>query len=128
MLDKDQDAVDGVRRFVRHVGKGIRTCYVRGQPKCRVAFYSSRARLLDFLVLAPPPHVELGKLLSLLLELLVAAAAHFAWSARSQASCWDCFSKTIRLCMVARCVEHDADAVGELLEEGSFARSLKELT
>ncbi len=117
LLAQDQDAVERGPQFVRHVGEEFGFVF-RGQREFGRLFFERAPRLFDFLVLALHLDVTLGKLLRLLLELLVGLLQLFLLRLQLSGELLGLLQQSLGLHGGFDRVEHDADAVGELLEEG----------
>ena len=121
LLAEDQDAVERRAQLVRHVGEEF-GLVLRGQRKLGRLFLQRAARLLDFLVLALHFDVAFGELLRLLLELLVGLLQLVLLRLQFAGELLRLLEQAFGLHRRLDAVEHDADAVGQLLEEGRSAR------
>jgi len=112
---RDQDAVERRAQLMRTCWPGTRTC-ISSQRKLGGLFFERAPRLLDFLVLALHLDVTLGELLSFCSSCSLVCCNPSAGPATR--------GKLLRLLQQAfglhrgfDAVQHDADAVGELIEE-----------
>ena len=121
LLAEDQDAVERRAQLVRHVGEEFRLV-LRGQRELGRLLLQRAARLLDFLVLALDLDVALGELLRLLLELLVGLLQLALLRLQLAGELLRLLEQAFGLHRRLDAVEHDADAGGELLEEGHLQR------
>ena len=121
LLAEDQDAVERRAQLVRHVGEEF-GLVLRGQRELGRLFLERAAGLLDFLVLALHLDVALGELLRLLLELLVGLLQLLLLRLQFAGELLRLLQQAFGLHRRLDAVEHDADAVGELLEEGHLQR------
>ena len=117
LLAENQYAVERRPEFVRHVGKEF-GLVLRGQRKFGRFLFERAPRLFDFLVFALHLDVAFGKLLSLLLELLVGLLQLLLLCLQLSGELLGLLQQAFGLHGGFDTVEHDADAVGELLEEG----------
>ena len=117
LLAEDQDAVQRRAQLVRHVGQEL-GLVLRGQRELGRLFLQRAAGLLDFLVLALDLDVALGELLRLLLELLVGLLQFALLGLQLAGELLRLLEQAFGLHRGLDRVEHDADAGGELLEEG----------
>lgn len=121
LLAQDQDAVERRAQFVRHVGQEFRLV-LRGQRKLGRLLLERAPCLFDFLVLAFHLDVAFGELLRLLLELLVGLLQLLLLGLQFPRELLRLFQQPFGLHRGLDRVEHDADRVGELLEEGHLRR------
>ena len=119
LLAEDQDAVQRRAQLVRHVGQEFRLVF-RGQRKLGRLLFQRAARLLDFLVLALDFDVALGELLGLLFELLVGLLQFLLLGLKLAGELLRLLQQAFGLHRRLDAVEHDADAVGQLFEEGDL--------
>ena len=117
LLAEDQDRVERRAQLVRHVGQEFRLV-LRGQRQFGRLFLQRAAGLLDFLVLPFHFDVALGELLRLLLELLVGLLQFLLLGLQFAGELLRLLQQAFGLHRRLDRVEHDADAIGELLEEG----------
>ena len=120
LLAEDEDAVERRAQLVRHVGEEL-GLVLRGERQLGRLFLDRAARLLDLLVLALDLDVALGELLGLLLELLVGLLQLALLGLQLGGELLRLLEQTLGLHRRLDAVEHDADAGGELLEEGRAA-------
>ena len=116
LLAENQDAVERRPQLVRHVGEEF-GLVLRCQRKFGRLFFQRAPGLFDFLVLALHLDVTLGELLSLLLELLVGLLQFLLLRLQFSGELLRLLQQSFGLHRRLDAVEHDADAVGELLEE-----------
>ena len=121
LLAQDQDRVERRAQLVRHVGQEFRLV-LRRERQLRRLFFERAAGLLDFLVLALHFDVAFGELLRLLLELLVGLLQFALLRLQFAGELLRLLEQAFGLHRRFDRVEHDADAVGELLEEGHLQR------
>ena len=119
LLAEDQDRVERRAQLVRHVGEEL-GLVLRGERKLGRLLLQRAARLLDFLVLALHLDVALGELLRLLLELLVGLLQLLLLRLQLAGELLRLLEEALGLHRRLDAVEHDADRVGELLEEGDL--------
>ena len=117
LLAQDQDRVQRRAQLVRHVGQEL-GLVLRGQRELGRLFFQRAAGLLDFLVLALHFDVPLGKLLRLLLELLVGLLQLPLLGLQLGGELLRLLQQAFGLHRGFDRVQHDADRVGELLQEG----------
>ena len=117
LLAEDQDAVERRAQLVRHVGEEF-GLVLRGQRKLGRLFFERAPRLFDFLVLSFHLDVAFGKLLGLLFELFVGLLQFLLLGLQFAGELLRLLQQAFGLHRGLDRVEHDADAVGELLEEG----------
>ena len=117
LLAKYQYAVERRPEFVRHVGKEF-GLVLRGQRKFGRFLFERAPRLFDFLIFALHLVVAFGMVLSLLLELLVGLLQLLLLCLQLSGELLGLLQQPFGLHGGFDAVEHDADAVGELLEEG----------
>ena len=117
LLAEDQDAVERRAQLVRHVGQEL-GLVLRGERQLGRLFLERAAGLLDLLVLALDLDVALGQLLRLLLELLVGLLQLALLRLQFAGELLGLLEQAFGLHRRFDAVEHDADAVGQLLEEG----------
>ena len=117
LLAQDQDAVERRAQLMRHVGQEFGFVLGR-QRKLRRLFLERTTGLLDLLVLALDFDVALGKLLSLLLQLLVSLLQFPLLRLQFAGQLLGLFQEPFGLHRGFDRVEYDADGVGELFEEG----------
>ena len=117
LLAEDQDAVERRAQLVRHVGEEF-GLVLRGQRKLGRLFFERAARLFDFLVLSFHLDVALGELLGLLFELFVGLLQFLLLRLQFAGELLGLLQQAFGLHRRLDRVEHDADAVGELFEEG----------
>ena len=117
LLAEDQDAVERRAQLVRHVGQEF-GLVLRGQRQLGRLFLQRAARLFDFLVLALHFDVLFGELLRLLLQLLVGLLQFLLLRLQFAGELLRLLQQAFGLHRRLDTVEHDADAVGELFEEG----------
>ena len=109
--------LSGVRNSWRHVGEEF-GLVLRGQRQFGRLFLERAPGLLDFLVLALHFDVALGELLGLLFELLVGLLQFLLLGLQFAGELLRLFQQAFGLHRGLDRVEHDADRVGELFEEG----------
>ena len=117
LLAEDQDAVERRAQLVRHVGEEFRLVF-RGQRKLGRLFLERAPRLFDFLVLSLHLDVALGELLGLLFELFVGLLQFLLLRLQFAGELLRLLQQAFGLHRGLDPVEHDADGVGELFEEG----------
>ena len=117
LLAEDQDAVERRAQLVPHVGEEFGLVF-RGQRKLGRLFLQRAAGLLDFLVLALHLDVAFGELLGLLLELFVGLLQFLLLGLQFAGELLRLLQQALGLHRRLDRVEHDADGVGELFEEG----------
>ena len=117
LLAENQDAVERRAQLMRHVRQKL-GLVLRGQRKLGRLFLERAPRLLDFLVLAFDLRVLLGQLLRLLLELLIRQLQLFLLRLQFGRQLLRLLEQALGLHRRFDAVEHDADAGGELIEEG----------
>ena len=116
LLAQDQDRVQRRAQLVGHVGEEL-GLVLRGQRQLGRLFLHRAAGLLDFLVLALHLDVALGELLRLLLELLVGLLQFALLGLQFAGELLGLLQQALGLHRRLDAIQHDADAVGELLEE-----------
>ena len=121
LLTQDQDRVERRAQLVRHVGQEF-GLVLRGERQLRGLLFDRAAGLLDFLVLALHFDVAFGELLRLLLELLVGLLQLSLLRLKFAGELLRLLQQAFGLHRGLDAVEHDADAVGELLEEHHLQR------
>ena len=121
LLAEDQDAVQRRAQLVRHVGQEL-GLVLRGERELRGLFFERAARLLDFLVLALDFGVLFGELLRLLRQLLVGLLQLLLLRLQLGGELLRLLQQAFGLHRGLDGVEHDADAGGQLLEEGEVRR------
>ena len=119
LLAEDQDAVQRRAQLVRHVGEEFGLVF-RGQRQLARLLFERAPRLLDFLILALHFDVALGELLRLLLELLVGLLQLALPRLQLAGELLRLLEQPLRLHRRLDAVQHDADAVGKLVEEGEL--------
>ena len=119
LLAEDQYAVQRRAQLVRHVGQEFRLVF-RGQRKLGRLFFQRAPGLLDFLVLPLHLDVALGELLGLQFELLVGLLQFALLGLKFAGELLRLLQKALGLHRRLDAVEHDADGVGELFEEGNL--------
>ena len=117
LLAEDQDAVQRRAQLVRHVGEEL-GLVLRGQRQLGRLLLERAAGLLDLLVLALDLGVLLGELLRLLRELLVGLLQLLLLRLQLGGELLRLLEQALGLHRRLDAVEHDADAGGQLLEEG----------
>ena len=117
LLAQNEDAVERRAQLVRHVGQEF-GLVLRGERQLRRLLLQRAAGLLDLLVLGFHLDVALGELLRLLLELLVGLLQLLLLGLQLAGELLRLREQRLRLHRRLDAVEHDADAGGELLEEG----------
>ena len=117
LLAEDQDAVERRAQLMRHVGEEF-GLVLRGQRKLGRLFFERAAGLFDFLVLSFHLDVALGKLLGLLFELFVGLLQFLLLRLQFAGELLGLLQQALGLHRGLDRVEHDADGVGELFEEG----------
>ena len=120
LLAEDQDGVERRAQLVRHVGEEL-GLVLRGQRQLGRLLLQRAARLLDLLVLALHFDVPLGELLRLLLELLVGLLQLALLRLQLAGELLRLLQQAFGLHRRLDGVQHDADAGGQLLEEGRSA-------
>ena len=121
LLAEDEDRVERRAQLVAHVGQEL-GLVLRGQRELGRLFLQRAARLLDFLVLALDFDVALGELLRLLLELLVGLLQLALLRLQFAGELLRLLEQALGLHRRFDRVQHDADRVGELLEERHLQR------
>ena len=121
LLAEDQDRVERRAQLVRHVGEEL-GLVLRGERELGRLFLDRAAGLLDFLVLALDLDVALGELLRLLLELLVGLLQLPLLRLQFAGELLRLLEQPFGLHRRFDRIEHDADAGGELLQEGGLQR------
>src|SRR6516225_1569745 len=116
LLTKYQDAVQWRTQFVRHVRQELRLV-LRGQREFGRLLLKRAAGLLDLLILALDFHVALGELLGLLLQLFVGLLQLLLLRLKFACELLRLFQQALGLHRGFDGVEHNADRVGELLQE-----------
>ena len=116
LLAQNQDGVERRAQLVGHVGQEL-GLVLRGQRQLRGLFFDRAAGLLDFLVLALHLDVAFGELLRLLLELLVGLLQLLLLRLKLAGELLRLLEQAFGLHRRFDRVEHDADRVGELLQE-----------
>ena len=119
LLAEDQDAVERRAQLVRHVGEEF-GLVLRGQRQLRRLFLQRAAGLLDFLVLALHLDIALGELLRLQFQLLVGLLQLLLLRLQLAGELLRLLQQAFGLHRRFDAVEHDADAGGELLQEGQM--------
>ena len=117
LLAEDQDAVQRRAQLVRHVGEEL-GLVLRGQRQLLGLLLERAPRLLDLLVLALDLDVLLGELLRLLRQLLVGLLQLVLLRLQLAGELLRLLQQAFGLHRRLDRVEHDADAGGQLLEEG----------
>ena len=121
LLAEDQDRVQRRAQLVRHVGEEF-GLVLGGERELGGLFFERAAGLLDFLVLALHFDVALGELLRLLLELLVGLLQLPLLGLQFAGELLRLRQQAFGLHRRFDGVEHDADRVGQLLEEHRLQR------
>ena len=121
LLAQNQDAVERRAQLVRHVGQELRLV-ARGERQLGRLLLDRAARLLDLLVLALHLDVALGQLLGLLLQLLVGLLQLLLLRLQLAGELLRLLEQPFGLHRRLDAVEHDADAGGQLLQEGGLQR------
>ena len=119
LLAEDEDAVERCPELVRHVGEELGLVF-RGEGQLGRLFLDRTPRLLDLLVLALDLDVALGELLGLLLELLVGLLQLALLGLQLGGELLRLLEEILGLHRCFDRIENDADAGGELLEEGDL--------
>ena len=117
LLAEDQDAVQRRAQLVRHVGEEL-GLVLRGQRQLLGLLLERAPRLLDLLVLALDLDVLLGQLLRLLGQLLVGLLQLGLLRLQLAGELLRLLEQAFGLHRRLDRVQHDADAGGQLLEEG----------
>ena len=117
LLAENQDAVERRAQLMRHVGEEF-GLVLRGQRKLGRLFLERAPRLFDFLVLSFHLDVALGELLGLLLELVVGLLQFLLLRLQFAGELLGLLQQSLGLHRGLDGIEHDADAVGQLFEEG----------
>ena len=117
LLSQDQDRVQRRAQLVAHIGQEFRLV-LRGQRELGCLFLERAAGLLDFLVLALDLDVTFGELLRLLLELVVGLLQFALLGLELAGKLLRLLEQAFGLHRRFDRIEHDADGVGELLQEG----------
>ncbi len=117
LLAEDQNAVERRAQLVRHVGQEF-GLVLGGERQFLGLLFQRAAGLLDFLVLALDFDVLLGELLRFLRQLLVGLLQLFLLRLQLGGQLLRLLQQAFGLHGGFNAVEHDADAGGELLEEG----------
>ena len=121
LLAEDQDAVQRRAQLVRHVGEEL-GLVLRGQRQLLGLLLERAPRLLDLLVLALDLDVLLGQLLRLLRQLLVGLLQLGLLRLQLAGQLLRLLQQAFGLHRRLDRVQHDADAGGQLLEEGEVRR------
>ncbi len=116
LLAENEDRVQRRAQLVRHVGEEFRLV-LGGERELGGLFFQRAAGLLDFLVLALDFDVLLGELLRLLFELLVGLLQLPLLGLQFAGELLRLRQQAFGLHRRFDGVEHDADRVGQLLEE-----------
>ena len=116
---KHENAVERRTQLVRHVGQEFRLV-LGGKRQLLGLFFQRAARLLDFLVLAFHFDVLLGELLRFLRQLLVGLLQFFLLRLQLGRQLLRLFQQAFGLHRGFDAVQHDADAGGELFQEGEM--------
>ena len=119
LLAQHQNAVERRAQLVRHVGQELRLV-LRGQRQFFRLLFQSAPRLLDFLVLAFHFDVLFGQLLGFLRQLLVGLLQLFLLRLQFGGQLLRLLQQAFGLHRGFNAVEHDADAGGQLLQEGQM--------
>ena len=117
LLAENEDAVERRAQLVRHVGEEL-GLVLGGEGELLGLLFQRAAGLLDLLVLAFDFGVLLGELLGLLGELLVGLLQFLLLRLQLDGELLRLLEQAFGLHGGFDAVEHDADAGGELLEEG----------
>ena len=121
LLAEDQDRVERRAQLVRHVGEEL-GLVLRGERQLGRLLLERAARLLDFLVLALDLGVLLGELLGLRGELLVGLLQLGLPRLQLGRELLRLLQQVLGAHRRFDRVEHDADRLRELLEEGQVRR------
>ena len=117
LVGEDQQAVERRPQFVRHVGQEFRLV-LGGEGQLLGLLFQFLAGLLDFLVLAFHFLVLLGEQPGLFLQFLVGVLQFFLPRLQLLGQRLRLFEQVFGAHVGFDGVEHDADRLGELLEEG----------
>ena len=116
LVGEDQQAVERRPQLVRHVGEELRLV-LGGQRELLGLFLERLPRLLDFLVLALDFLVLVGQQPGLFLELLVGLLQLFLAALQLLGERLRLLEQVFGAHVGLDRVEHDADALGQLVEE-----------
>src|SRR6185312_4959436 len=119
LLAEDEDAVERRAQLVRHVREEL-GFVLRCQRELRRLLLDGAARLLDFLILALDLDIALGELLRVLLQLHVGLLQLALARLQLDGELLRLLQEAFGLHRRFDAVDNDANAGGELLEEGNL--------
>ena len=121
LVGEDEQAVERRAQLVRHVGQEL-GLVLGGEGELLGLFFEGLAGLLDFLVLAFDFLVLVGEQAGLLLQFLVGVLQLFLAGLQLLGQRLRLLEQVFRPHVGFDGVEHDADRLGQLLEEGLVGR------
>jgi hypothetical protein len=121
LLPQNQNAVQRRPQFVRHVREELRLV-ARRQRQLRRLFFERATRLFDFLILALDLDVLFGQLLRLLRQLFVGLLQFLLPGLQLRRQLLRLLQQAFGLHRRLDAVHQNADAIGELFEEGEVDR------